>query len=176
MKVLSSVGAEELDSVLIICSQGQINRRSTGKNKLVEKNKEKEKEQGGKQRKTVPGIEQRTKKKAFFFSGPSFLAEFVLLYICLPPWILRSFFSFEQKIQPVDFMFKRDYAREDYPAQGMGEQKDQQPLEASTPAEISQRNDFIAQGHGKYSSCFAVSQIIIFSGDILFFHDSVSLL
>jgi hypothetical protein len=71
----------------------------------------------------------------------------------------------------MEFMFKRDNPRKNDPAQGMGEQQDQQALETRASAEIPERNNFIAQGHGKDPPYFAFSQVVISSGDILLFHD-----
>jgi hypothetical protein len=70
----------------------------------------------------------------------------------------------------MEFMFKRDNPRKNDPAQGMGEQQDQQSLETRASAEIPQRNNFIAQGHTDDPPYFPFSQIVISSGDILLFH------
>ncbi|MCI5124553.1 MAG: hypothetical protein D3925_08785 [Candidatus Electrothrix sp. AR5] len=71
----------------------------------------------------------------------------------------------------MEFLFKRYYARENYPAKEVGEQQDEQTLEAGTAAEITQRYDFSSQNQSKYPPYFALSQVIIFSGDILLFHN-----
>ena len=71
----------------------------------------------------------------------------------------------------MQFLFKRDYTRKNHPPQGMGEQQDEQSLETRASAEIPQRNNFITQGHGKDPPYFAFSQVVIFSGDILLFHN-----
>jgi hypothetical protein len=55
----------------------------------------------------------------------------------------------------VEFLFKRDYARENYPAEEMGEQQNQQTFEASTAAEIPHGNNFVAQGHRKNPPYFS---------------------
>lgn len=66
-------------------------------------------------------------------------------------------------------MFKGGYPRKDYPAQRMGEQQHQQTFETGPAAEITQGNNFAAQGHGYHPSYFSLSQIVIPAGHILLF-------
>ena len=73
----------------------------------------------------------------------------------------------------MEVMFKRDDTRENYPPKNMGQQEDQQTLEASSTAQIPQRNNPGAEGQGKHSADFSITQIVIFSSYILLFHHSL---
>ena len=73
------------------------------------------------------------------------------------------------------FLFKRDNTGENNSAQGMGEQENQQAFEARSAAQVPRRNNLGSEGQGKDSADFSIAEIVIFSGNILLFHNSFSL-
>ena len=73
----------------------------------------------------------------------------------------------------MEFLFKRDNTGEKNSAEGMGKQQNEQPFKASTAAQITRRNNPGPEGHSKDSADFSFSEIVIFSRDILFFHNMI---